>query len=59
MVHGSVTPNSTSLVVGQDTTDTYWTLRSAAGVSGNDLSLDVNTNTPIQNPPPVGGFILT
>ena len=56
MVHGSVTPNSTSLVVGQDTTDTYWTLRSAAGVSGNDLSLDVNTNTPIQNPPPVGGF---
>ena len=37
MVHGSVTPNSTSLVVGQDTTDTYWTLRSAAGVSGNDL----------------------
>lgn len=57
LVQGPITPNGTSLVVGNSSTDTYWTMRSAAGVAGNDISLDVDTTTPVSpDIPHVGAY---
>lgn len=57
LVQGPITSNGTSLVVGNSSTETYWTMRSAAGVAGNDLSLDVDTTTPVSpDSPHVGAF---
>lgn len=56
VAQGPLTANSTSLLVGNSSTSTYWTMRSAAGVSTNDLSVDVNTGSSISTSTPVGGF---
>jgi len=57
VAQGPLTSNQTSLLIGNTTTDTYFTMRSASGIATNDLSVDVNTNNPISTTsPPLGAF---